>query len=144
MFWLHVMVEFTKLNPIGYVPALVHGDMVLADSFAIIMVFVYHYQFINFFINHQTFHFLNLHFQSHSIWKTSILTTVHCYLRIFTKKLSITRYYSIISLRIDSNSSPCTCISHFYPTNISFKIPLWIYRLPVLCPQAYSLIKISL
>ncbi|GMY20110.1 glutathione S-transferase zeta class-like [Fagus crenata] len=28
---------FTKLNPIGYVPALVHGDMVLADSFAIIM-----------------------------------------------------------------------------------------------------------
>uniref|UniRef100_A0A2N9EXD8 glutathione transferase n=1 Tax=Fagus sylvatica TaxID=28930 RepID=A0A2N9EXD8_FAGSY len=29
--------EFTKLNPIGYVPVLVHGDMVLADSFAIIM-----------------------------------------------------------------------------------------------------------
>ncbi|GMY04944.1 glutathione S-transferase zeta class-like [Fagus crenata] len=33
----YVMLEFTKLNPIGYVPVLVHGDMVLADSFAIIM-----------------------------------------------------------------------------------------------------------
>jgi glutathione S-transferase len=44
MFWLHVMVEFTKLNPIGYVPVLVHGDMVLADSFAIIMVYYYHFQ----------------------------------------------------------------------------------------------------
>ncbi|GMY24393.1 glutathione S-transferase zeta class-like [Fagus crenata] len=29
--------EFTKLNPIGYVPVLVDGDMVLADSLAIIM-----------------------------------------------------------------------------------------------------------
>lgn len=29
--------EFLKVNPIGYVPALVDGDIVLADSFAIIM-----------------------------------------------------------------------------------------------------------
>ncbi|XP_076956663.1 glutathione S-transferase zeta class-like [Bidens hawaiensis] len=29
--------EFLKLNPIGYVPALVDGDIVIADSFAIIM-----------------------------------------------------------------------------------------------------------
>ncbi|KAI7731250.1 hypothetical protein M8C21_032364 [Ambrosia artemisiifolia] len=29
--------EFLKLNPIGYVPALVDGDLVIADSFAIIM-----------------------------------------------------------------------------------------------------------
>jgi maleylacetoacetate isomerase len=32
-------VEFTKLNPIGYVPVLVDGDLVLADSLAIIMVY---------------------------------------------------------------------------------------------------------
>ncbi|KAM0009137.1 putative glutathione transferase [Helianthus debilis subsp. tardiflorus] len=29
--------EFLKVNPIGYVPALVDGDLVIADSFAIIM-----------------------------------------------------------------------------------------------------------
>ncbi|KAL8264971.1 hypothetical protein R6Q59_023101 [Mikania micrantha] len=29
--------EFLKLNPIGYVPALVDGDIVIADSFAIMM-----------------------------------------------------------------------------------------------------------
>ncbi|KAI3770763.1 hypothetical protein L6452_01906 [Arctium lappa] len=29
--------EFLKINPIGYVPALVDGDIVLADSFAIIL-----------------------------------------------------------------------------------------------------------
>ncbi|KAK3182827.1 hypothetical protein Dsin_030113 [Dipteronia sinensis] len=29
--------EFRKLNPIGYVPALVDGDVVLSDSFAILM-----------------------------------------------------------------------------------------------------------
>ncbi|KAI3810632.1 hypothetical protein L1987_20254 [Smallanthus sonchifolius] len=29
--------EYTKINPIGYVPALKDGDLVLADSFAIIM-----------------------------------------------------------------------------------------------------------
>ncbi|XP_021824476.1 glutathione S-transferase zeta class-like [Prunus avium] len=29
--------EFTKLNPIGYVPVLVDGDFVVADSFAILM-----------------------------------------------------------------------------------------------------------
>ncbi|KAK9076946.1 hypothetical protein SSX86_005281 [Deinandra increscens subsp. villosa] len=29
--------EFLKLNPIGYVPALVDGDIMIADSFAIIM-----------------------------------------------------------------------------------------------------------
>lgn len=31
-------VEFLKLNPIGYVPVLVDGDITLADSFAILMV----------------------------------------------------------------------------------------------------------
>lgn len=30
--------EFEKLNPVRYVPALVDGDFVLADSFAIILV----------------------------------------------------------------------------------------------------------
>ncbi|KAM0046713.1 putative glutathione transferase [Helianthus debilis subsp. tardiflorus] len=30
--------EYLKINPIGYVPALVDGDIVLADSFAIILV----------------------------------------------------------------------------------------------------------
>ncbi|BBG96270.1 glutathione S-transferase zeta 1 [Prunus dulcis] len=30
--------EFTKLNPIGYVPVLVDGDIVVADSFAILIV----------------------------------------------------------------------------------------------------------
>ncbi|KAJ4717664.1 Glutathione S-transferase [Melia azedarach] len=29
--------EFTKINPIGYVPALVDGDVVLSDSFAILL-----------------------------------------------------------------------------------------------------------
>ncbi|XP_034198260.1 glutathione S-transferase zeta class-like isoform X2 [Prunus dulcis] len=29
--------EFTKLNPIGYVPVLVDGDIVVADSFAILI-----------------------------------------------------------------------------------------------------------
>nr|XP_043628217.1 glutathione S-transferase zeta class-like [Erigeron canadensis] len=29
--------EFLKVNPVGYVPALVDGDMVIVDSFAIIM-----------------------------------------------------------------------------------------------------------
>ncbi|KAK3183133.1 hypothetical protein Dsin_030419 [Dipteronia sinensis] len=29
--------EFRKLNPIGYVPALVDGDVLLSDSFAILM-----------------------------------------------------------------------------------------------------------
>ncbi|KAB1201330.1 Glutathione S-transferase zeta class [Morella rubra] len=29
--------EFTKLNPLGYVPVLMDGDIILADSFAIIM-----------------------------------------------------------------------------------------------------------
>ncbi|XP_022001271.2 glutathione S-transferase 2-like, partial [Helianthus annuus] len=29
--------EYLKMNPIGYVPALVDGDIVLADSFAIIL-----------------------------------------------------------------------------------------------------------
>lgn len=31
-------IEFLKVNPIGMVPALVDGDIVLADSFAILMV----------------------------------------------------------------------------------------------------------
>ncbi|KAI3770756.1 hypothetical protein L6452_01899 [Arctium lappa] len=31
--------EFVKINPIGFVPALMDGDMVLADSFAIILYF---------------------------------------------------------------------------------------------------------
>lgn len=30
--------EYEKLNPIGYVPTLVDGDSVIADSFAILMV----------------------------------------------------------------------------------------------------------
>ncbi|MFS7947420.1 putative glutathione transferase [Helianthus anomalus] len=29
--------RFLKLNPIGYVPVLVDGDLVIADSFALIM-----------------------------------------------------------------------------------------------------------
>ncbi|CAN6470339.1 unnamed protein product [Victoria cruziana] len=29
--------EFTKLNPLGYVPVLVDGDMVISDSFAILL-----------------------------------------------------------------------------------------------------------
>ncbi|KAK7849310.1 glutathione s-transferase zeta class, partial [Quercus suber] len=29
--------EFTKLNPIGYAPVLVDGDLVLSDSFAILL-----------------------------------------------------------------------------------------------------------
>jgi len=33
----HFGAEFTKLNPIGYVPALVDEDIVVADSFAILM-----------------------------------------------------------------------------------------------------------
>jgi len=33
----HKSPEFLKLNPIGYVPALVDGDIVIVDSFAIIM-----------------------------------------------------------------------------------------------------------
>ena len=32
------LVEFLKINPIGYVPALVDGDFVVSDSFAILMV----------------------------------------------------------------------------------------------------------
>lgn len=31
-------IEYLKLNPLGYVPTLVDGDAVIADSFAIIMV----------------------------------------------------------------------------------------------------------
>ncbi|KAJ8572718.1 hypothetical protein K7X08_009229 [Anisodus acutangulus] len=30
-------IEYLKLNPLGYVPTLVDGDAVIADSFAIIM-----------------------------------------------------------------------------------------------------------
>ena len=33
-------IEFTKLNPIGYVPVLVDEDIVISDSFAICMVSV--------------------------------------------------------------------------------------------------------
>ncbi|KAI8531933.1 hypothetical protein RHMOL_Rhmol11G0174600 [Rhododendron molle] len=33
----HVSPEFTKLNPIGYVPVLVDGDIVVSDSFAILL-----------------------------------------------------------------------------------------------------------
>lgn len=33
-----LVVEFEKLNPIKYVPALVDGDAVIADSFAILLV----------------------------------------------------------------------------------------------------------
>lgn len=33
----HLTPEFLKLNPLGYVPVLVHGDIVIADSLAIIM-----------------------------------------------------------------------------------------------------------
>ncbi|MBA0869945.1 hypothetical protein Goshw_005646 [Gossypium schwendimanii] len=32
--------EFQKLNPIGYVPVLVDGDMIISDSFAIFMVYL--------------------------------------------------------------------------------------------------------
>lgn len=38
--------EYEKLNPIGYVPTLVDGDVVVADSFAIIMVCAFCFQFI--------------------------------------------------------------------------------------------------
>lgn len=31
------VVEFLKLNPVGQVPALIDGDTVIADSFAILM-----------------------------------------------------------------------------------------------------------
>lgn len=31
-------IEYLKLNPLGYVPTLVDGDAVIADSFAILMV----------------------------------------------------------------------------------------------------------
>ncbi|XP_023532765.1 glutathione S-transferase 2-like [Cucurbita pepo subsp. pepo] len=33
----HLSPDFLKLNPVGFVPALVDGDIVIADSFAIIM-----------------------------------------------------------------------------------------------------------
>lgn len=51
------LAEFTKLNPIGYVPVLVDGDVVLADSFAISLVnfslpttstYIYMFFFFNF------------------------------------------------------------------------------------------------
>lgn len=32
------VLEFRKLNPIGYVPVLVDGDIVVSDSFAILLV----------------------------------------------------------------------------------------------------------
>lgn len=32
------LAEFTKLNPIGYVPVLVDGDIAVSDSFAILLV----------------------------------------------------------------------------------------------------------
>ena len=32
------IVEFSKLNPLSYVPVLVDGDIVISDSFAIILV----------------------------------------------------------------------------------------------------------
>ncbi|OMO68689.1 hypothetical protein COLO4_29485 [Corchorus olitorius] len=32
--------EFQKLNPIGYVPVLVDGDIVISDSFAIFMKYI--------------------------------------------------------------------------------------------------------
>ena len=38
--------EFTKLNPIGYVPVLVDGDLVLSDSFAILLVRISIYLFL--------------------------------------------------------------------------------------------------
>lgn len=37
-FTFDLCLEFLKLNPIGFVPVLVDGDSVIADSFAIIMV----------------------------------------------------------------------------------------------------------
>ena len=39
-FFLYILcwVDFLKLNPLGYVPALVDGEIVIADSFAILMV----------------------------------------------------------------------------------------------------------
>ena len=39
-FFLFILcwVDFLKLNPLGYVPALVDGEIVIADSFAILMV----------------------------------------------------------------------------------------------------------
>lgn len=43
-FLLVGIVEFLKLNPLGYVPVLVDGDFVVADSFAILLV--------NFFIDY--------------------------------------------------------------------------------------------
>jgi maleylacetoacetate isomerase len=33
-----LIAEFERLNPIKYVPALVDGDTVVADSFAILLV----------------------------------------------------------------------------------------------------------
>ena len=39
LLWFYVLfVEFLKINPIGYVPALVDGDFVVSDSFAILKV----------------------------------------------------------------------------------------------------------
>ncbi|MFS7943035.1 putative glutathione transferase [Helianthus anomalus] len=37
---------FLKLNPIGYVPALVDGDLVIVDSFALIMIFTCEFDII--------------------------------------------------------------------------------------------------
>ena len=38
MFSVLTSAEFLKINPLGFVPVLVDGDIVIADSFAIIMV----------------------------------------------------------------------------------------------------------
>ncbi|KAK4580650.1 hypothetical protein RGQ29_024335 [Quercus rubra] len=63
--------EFTKLNPIGYVPVLVDGDLVLSDSFAILLYleekYPHHHPFLP-----QDLHKKAINFQAANIVSSSI------------------------------------------------------------------------
>ncbi|XP_050273107.1 glutathione S-transferase zeta class-like [Quercus robur] len=63
--------EFTKLNPIGYVPVLVDGDLVLSDSFAILLYleekYPHHHPLLP-----QDLHKKSINFQAANIVSSSI------------------------------------------------------------------------
>ena len=81
------------MEPIGYVPVLVDEDIVLSDSFAILMVSGW--TFIVFtpldLILLKNFNVSNMCLVICSLWKRSILN-IHCCLVIFKEEASTTRY----------------------------------------------------
>lgn len=95
--------DFKKINPMGTVPALVDGDVVINDSFAIIMV--RNTAFRGFFFLVVLWTKWNISsilifavFCIDSIWMRSILSHL-CYLVTSINGLWITRYFNLLLLR---------------------------------------------